>query len=111
MSDPQSIDPGGKGSGLQRAVHLRITAAEATQLEAYAERLASERKSKVSVSEAVRELLAKGLEKDQKPWEAALKSLSFVSWEGGKPTLPRPVGVPDADPLSAIVLEDREDRL
>ena len=111
MSHAQVIGSGGKSGGLQRAVHLRISEAEASQLEAYAERLAAERKSKVTVSEAVRDLMAKGLEKDQKPWEAALKSLSFVSWEGGKPTIPRPVDVPDGEALSAIVLEDREDRL
>lgn len=101
---------GGKSGGLQRAVHLRITEAEAARLEAYAERLAAERKSKVTVSEAVRDLMAKGLEKDQKPWAAALKSLSFVSWEGGKPTIPRPVGAPEGKALSAIVLEVRADR-
>ena len=111
MSHTQIIGSGGKGGGLQRAVHLRITEAEAALLAAHAERLAGERKSKVSLSEAVRDLMAKGLEKDQKPWEVALKSLSFVSWEGGKPAIPRPVVVSEGKPLSTIVLEDREDRL
>ena len=100
---------------MQRAVHLRISEEEAAQLDAYAERLAAERKAKVSLSEAVRDLMAKGLQKDEKPWEAALKSLAFVAWKGGKPAIPhpkdRPEGLATGNGLSAIVLEDREDRL
>ena len=104
---PESI---GTGGALQRAIHLRISEQEATQLQAYAERLAAERHAKVSVSEAARDLMAKGLQQDQKPWEVALRSLLYVTWQGGKPTIPRPVGPPQS-PLSSLVLEDREERL
>lgn len=100
----------GTGSALQRAIHLRISEQEATQLQAYAERLAAERHAKVSVSEAARDLMAKGLQEGQKPWEVALRSLLFVAWQGGKPAIPPPVGTPHS-PLSSLVLEDREDRL
>lgn len=100
----------GTGGALHRAIHLRISEQEATQLQAYAERLAAERHTKVSVSEAARDLMAKGLQRGQKPWEVALRSLPFVAWQGGKPAIPRPVGTPQS-PLSSLVLEDREDRL
>lgn len=100
----------GAGGALYRAIHVRISEKEATQLEAYAERLAAERHAKVSVSEAARDLIAKGFQHGQKPWEAALRSLLFVTWQGGKPAIPRPVGTPQ-NSLSSMVLEDREDRL
>jgi hypothetical protein len=100
----------GTGGALHRAIHLRISEQEAIQLQAYAERLAAERHAKVSVSEAARDLMAKGLQQGQKPWEVALRSLLFVAWQGGKPAIPRPVGTPQS-PLSSLVLEDREDRL
>ena len=111
MPHAPRIGSGGKGDGRHRAVHFRISEVEASQLEAYAERLAAERKAKVSVSEAVRDLMAKGLQQDRKPWEAALQSLPFVAWQGGKPELHRPEGVSGEKPLSAIILEDREERL
>ncbi|MDP1832894.1 MAG: hypothetical protein Q8K67_12605 [Geothrix sp.] len=111
MSHTQIIGSDGKGNGLQRAIHLRISETEASQLEAHAERLAAERKTKVSVSEAARDLMARGLQQNQKPWEMALKSLSFVTWQGGKPILPHPKGVPEGKALSAVVLEGREDPL
>ena len=104
------LESTGTGGALPRALHLRISELEATQLEAYAERLAAERHAKVSVSEAARDLMAKGLLQDQKPWEVALRSLLFVSWQGGKPAILRPVGTPQSS-LSSLVLEDREDRL
>ena len=104
------LESTGTGGALPRALHLRISELEATQLEAYAERLAAERHAKVSVSEAARDLMAKGLLQDQKPWEVALRSLLFVSWQGGKPAIRRPVGTPQSS-LSSLVLEDREDRL
>ncbi len=107
MQQPEST---GTGGALHRAIHLRISEQEATQLQAYAERLAAERHTKVSVSEAARDLMAKGLQHGQKPWEAALRSLLFVTWQGGKPAIPRPVGTPQS-PLSPLVLEDREDRI
>ena len=100
----------GTDGALHRAIHLRISEREATQLQAHAERLAVERHAKVSVSEAARDLMAKGLQQGQKPWEVTLRSLPFVAWQGGKPALPRPVGTPQS-PLSTLVLEDREDRL
>ena len=100
----------GTGGTLHRAIHLRISEQEAAQLQAYAERLAAERHAKVSVSEAARDLMAKGLQQGQKPWEVALRSLLFVTWQGGKPAIPRPVGIPQSS-LSSLVLEDREDRL
>ena len=111
MSLAPRIGSGGKGNGMQRALHLRISETEASQLEAYAKRLAAERKTNVSVSEAARDLMAKGLQQDQKPWEVALKSLPFVAWQGGKPAIPRPTGVSGGTPLSAVILENREDRL
>jgi hypothetical protein len=111
MAHASIAGSGGKGKGMQRAIHLRISETEASQLEAYAERLASERKTKVSVSEAARDLMAKGLQQDQKPWEVALKSLSFVAWQGGKPAIPRPTVVSGGTALSSVVLESREDRL
>lgn len=110
MSPTQIIGSGGKGSGLQRAIHLRISEAEASQLESYAERLAAERKTHVSVSEAARDLMARGLQQDQKPWEAALKRLSFVAWQGGKPAIPHPKGGYEGKALSVVILEDREER-
>ena len=100
----------GIGGTLQRAIHLRISEQESTQLQAYAERLAAERHTRVSVSEAARDLMAKGLQQGQKPWEVALRSLLFVAWQGGKPAIPHPMGPPQS-PLSSLVLEDREDRL
>lgn len=100
----------GTGGTLHRAIHLRISEQEAAQLQAYAERLGAERHAKVSVSEAARDLMAKGLQQGQKPWEVALRSLLFVAWQGGKPAIPRPVGTPQS-PLSSLLLEDREDRL
>lgn len=111
MSHGQSIGSGGQGGGLQRAIHLRISEAEASQLESYAARLAAKRRTKVSVSEAARDLMARGLQQDQKPWEAALKGLTFVAWQGGKPALPHPQDGSEGKALSAVVLEEREDRL
>jgi hypothetical protein len=111
MSHVPSIGSGGKGNGMQRALHLRISETEASQLEAHAERLATERKTKVSVSEAARDLMAKGLQQDHKPWEVALKSLAFVAWQGGKPAIPRPTVVSGGTALSSAVLANREDRL
>ena len=100
----------GTGGALQRAIHLRISEEEATQLQAYAERLAAERHAKVSVSEAARDLMAKGLQQGQKPWEVALRRLLYVTWQGGKPSIPRPTGQLQSS-LSSLVLEGREDRL
>ena len=101
----------GKRDGLPRAIHLRISEVEACQLEAYAKRMAGERRSKVTVSEAARDLMSKGLNQEVKPWEAALKSLPFVAWQGGKPAIPQPKEHEREKALSAVVLEDRDDRL
>ena len=107
---PEILGSEGKGSGYQRALHLRISEVEAAQLAAYAERLGRERHTKVSVSEAARDLMSRGLQQGQKPWEAALRSLPFVAWQGGKPVIPHPAGGSEGNALSSMVLEDREDR-
>ena len=78
-------------------------------MQAHAKRMAEGRNAKVSLSEAGRDLIAKGLQQSQKPWELALRSLPFIAWRGGKPAIPRPVGTSQS-PLSTPVLEDRKDR-
>ena len=111
MGQTHAIESDAKGHGLPRALHLRISELEASSLEAHAERLATERKTRVSMSEAARDLMAKGLQAGLKPWEQVLQSLPFVAWEGGKPKLP-PAGQPsEGKPLSVAILEGREDRL
>ena len=111
MGQTHAIESDTKGHGLPRALHLRISELEASSLKAHAERLATERKTRVSLSEAARDLMAKGLQAGLKPWEQVLQSLPFVAWEGGKPKLP-PAGQPsEGKPLSVAILEGREDRL
>ena len=94
-------------SGFHRAIHLRVSQAEAAGLEAHAIRLAERRKAPVSLSEAVRDLLNQALSREQEqPWDAALRGLPFVAWSGGKPGLPALDDSGDRS-LGAIVLEDR----
>ena len=101
-------DSGGKGPGFHRAIHLRVSEAEAAGLEAYAGKLARKRKAPVSLSEAVRDLLGQALSREQeKPWAAALKGLPFVDWNGGKPGLPTLEAEPEGISLASIILEDR----
>ncbi|MGA2081865.1 MAG: hypothetical protein ABSH53_14835 [Holophaga sp.] len=106
---PHSIHgPRGKSPGLHQAIHLRISAAESARLEAHARRLALARNTRVTLSEAVRDLLEQALARqDEQPWESALKSLPFVAWTGGKPELPSLDEEPDGTDLARIVLEDR----
>ena len=111
MSHTHVIGSGAKAQGLPRALHLRISQAEAAQLEAHADHLAAERKTRVSLSEAARDLLARGLQTGLKPWEQVLQGLPFVAWEGGKPRLPQLEEAAAGRTLSAAILEGRGDRL
>jgi hypothetical protein len=105
---PDPAGPGGKGSGFCRAIHLRVSEAEAAGLVAYAGKLARKRKTPVSLSEAVRDLLGQALAREQEqPWEAALKGLPFVDWSGGKPGLPALEPATEGRSLASIILEDR----
>ena len=79
-------EPDGRNRGFHQAIHLRIAQAEATRLEAYSRRISLERNAQVTLSEAIRELLAQALDRQEVPsWEVALKTLPFVTWSGGKP--------------------------
>lgn len=105
------IKAGGKRSGFARAVHLRVSEAEYAKLEAYAKLQSAAQKTQMSLSEAVRDLLALALsQQEPKPWEAALKALPFVAWSGAKPILPPLDDAPGDRSLSLAILEDRGDR-
>ena len=109
MSDvKQAHEPQGKSRSLNQAIHLRVGSAEAVRLEAYARRVSLERHAQVTLSEAVRELLAQALDRQEAPaWDVALRNLPFVTWAGGKAVLPPLETKPDGLSLAAIVLEDR----
>jgi hypothetical protein len=92
----------------RRAIHLRITEGEARQLQAHAEALSRTRRTRVSLSEAIRDLLGQALGKPgEQPWETALKGLPFVTWNGDRPALPPLEVRPEGLDLAALVLEDR----
>jgi hypothetical protein len=100
--------PSSKGHGFHRAIHLRVSESEAAGLAAHALKLARKRNAPVSLSEAVRDLLGQALGREQEqPWEAALKGLPFVEWNGGKPGLPALEQGPEGKSLAEIILEDR----